>query len=291
MKKKILAFTLLISLFNYSQNLITEDFDALGDPIVLPTGWSSTNQSASIGTTSWFRGNPAVFNAHNGPTNGYIGANFNNTTGSNTISNWLISPVLNLQNGDVISFFTRRTESSFQDRLELRLSTLGSSSANPNGPTGVGDYTNLLISVNPTLVANGYPTVWTEFTHTITGLANPTDCRIAFRYFVTSGGPSGSNSDYIGIDAFKVDRTLSTEEFYSKNFVIYPNPVKDQLQIKSRHSEILSISIMDLQGRIMKQLTSNQFDLSWNISDLTSGIYLIEIQNSEGKGTSKFIKK
>jgi hypothetical protein len=221
LKNFFIIFT-LATLHVNGQNLITEDFDALGEPIVLPTGWSSTNQSASIGTTSWFRGNPAVFNAHNGPTNGYIGANFNNTTGSNTISNWLISPVLNLQNGDVISFFTRRIESSFQDRLELRLSTLGASSANPSGPTGVGDYTNLLLSVNPNLEANGYPTVWTEFTHIITGLANPTDGRIAFRYFVTSGGPSGSNSDYIGIDAFKVDRTLSTEEFYSKNFVIYP---------------------------------------------------------------------
>lgn len=196
-----------------------------------------------------------------------------------------------MQNGDVISFFTRKTDSAFQDRLELRLSTLGSNSANPSGPTEVGDYTNLLLSVNPTLAANGYPTVWTEFTHTISGLTNPTDCRIAFRYFVINGGPSGANSDYIGIDAFKVDRTLSTEDFFAKNFVVYPNPVKDQLQIKSHHSEIQSTSIFDLQGRIIKQLTSNQLELSWNVSDIPSGIYLIEIQNSEGKGTSKFIKK
>jgi hypothetical protein len=48
---------------------------------------------------------------------------------------------------------------------------------------------------------------------------------------------------------------------------------------------------MDLQGRIIKQLTSNQLELSWDISELISGIYLIEIQNSEGKGTNKFIKK
>ncbi|MBA3469607.1 MAG: choice-of-anchor J domain-containing protein, partial [Herpetosiphonaceae bacterium] len=45
-----------------------------------------------------------------------------------------------------------------------------------------------------------YPQVWTEFTATISGLGAPTTGRIAFRYFVTSGGPQGANSSYIGID-------------------------------------------------------------------------------------------
>jgi hypothetical protein len=48
----------------------------------------------------------------------------------------------------------------------------------------------------------------------VTGVgANPVPVRFAFRYYVTDGGPSGSNSDLIGIDTFSIDRpTLSTND-------------------------------------------------------------------------------
>ena len=58
------------------------------------------------------------------------------------------------------------------------------------------------MTINPSLVTGVYPTAWTQYTITISGLAAPTSGRIAFRYFVTNGGPSGANSDYIGIDNF-----------------------------------------------------------------------------------------
>ena len=37
---------------------------------------------------------------------------------------------------------------------------------------------------------------------TVTGVATATLGRLAFRYFVENGGPTGANSDYIGIDTF-----------------------------------------------------------------------------------------
>jgi DNA-binding beta-propeller fold protein YncE len=36
----------------------------------------------------------------------------------------------------------------------------------------------------------------------ITGMPTPANGRLAFRYFVESGGPTGANSNYIGIDTF-----------------------------------------------------------------------------------------
>ncbi|WP_376785899.1 choice-of-anchor J domain-containing protein [Diaphorobacter nitroreducens] len=71
-------------------------------------------------------------------------------------------------------------------------------SSRPAAP--LGDFTTLLLSVNPALVANVYPQVWTQYTVTISGLPAPTSGRTAFRYFVTGAGSLGSNSDYIGID-------------------------------------------------------------------------------------------
>jgi uncharacterized repeat protein (TIGR01451 family) len=42
-----------------------------------------------------------------------------------TISNWLLTPVLNLNDGDTVSFWTGSTASTFPDRLEVRMSTNG----------------------------------------------------------------------------------------------------------------------------------------------------------------------
>ncbi|MBE2235907.1 MAG: choice-of-anchor J domain-containing protein, partial [Anaerolinea sp.] len=46
----------------------------------------------------------------------------------------------------------------------------------------------------------GYPQSWTQYTVTLSGLPANASGRLAFRYFVTDGGPSGNNSNYIGID-------------------------------------------------------------------------------------------
>ncbi|PVW16535.1 T9SS-dependent choice-of-anchor J family protein [Marixanthomonas spongiae] len=183
--------------------LLEEGFD---DITTLPgVGYSFVNASDAIGATDWFQGNETVFPSQTGAPTAYIGANFNNTAGS-VINNFMITPVLNLENGDEIKFWTRTTTgSTFPDRLEVRLDPTGADT-DPTGPADVGSYTELLLEINPTLVTGVYPDVWTEFTVTVSGLTGATDTRVAFRYWVTDAGPAGNNSDYIGID------TLSIEE-------------------------------------------------------------------------------
>ncbi len=175
-----------------------------GFETVVPAGWTAINNSTVVGTTTVFQGNDTVFPAQAGPTTSYAGMNFNATTGANTISVWLITPVrTTLQNGDGWSFFTRTVDTpAFPDRLEFRMSTNGASCSPGTGPTSVGDFTTLLTTVNPTLTTSGYPNVWTNFNGTLSGLGGVSTGCFAFRYFVTNGGPSGSNSDYIGVDTF-----------------------------------------------------------------------------------------
>jgi len=164
-------------------------------------GWVTNNLSSPIGTTSWFQGNEAVFTAQSGANTSYVGVNFNSAAGAGTISNWLISPVLDLSNGDVISFYTRTVGTPvYPDRLELRLSTDGISADVGSTATSVGSFTTLLLTVNPSLTTSGYPSTWTEYTATLSGLPAAVSGRFAFHYYVTNGGPTGSNSDYIGID-------------------------------------------------------------------------------------------
>jgi hypothetical protein len=198
----ILGLWFMLGVNNVRAQAITEAFDNI---TTLPAaGWFTQNNSTPVGSTSWFQGNPAVFPAQAGATNSYIGGNFNATTGTNTISLWLLTPNRTFNNGDVIKFWTRNpTDNPFPDRLEVRLSTNGASTNVGTGSTAVGDFTTVLTTINPDLTVGGYPEVWTEVTITLSGLpAGGASGRVAFRYFVTGGGPTGDNSNYIGIDTF-----------------------------------------------------------------------------------------
>ena len=170
--------------------ILAEDFADI--TTLMGQGWVMTNQSAPIGTTGWFQGNDTVFPSQAGATTAYIGANFNNTAGVGTIDNWLITPVLPLNSLGEMSFWTRSPDgSTFPDRIEIRMNTANTGSA-------TADFTVLLATIDPVSTAGWTQTVINSFPGA-TG-----DGRLAFRYFVTDAGPSGSNSDYIGIDSLEI---------------------------------------------------------------------------------------
>lgn len=203
--QKIAGGFMLTALLTFgidSKAQLTEDFNDI--TLLTGAGWFMQNNSVPVGLTNWFQGNPAVYAAYNGATNSYIGANFNNTTGANTISNWLVSPNFTIKNGDVVSFYTLCSpDNIYPDNLQLRMSTNGASTNVGTGSAAVGDFTTLLLEINPTLVTGVYPYVtWTQYSVVVSGLSAPTSGRFALRYYVTNGGPSGANSDYIGIDNF-----------------------------------------------------------------------------------------
>jgi hypothetical protein len=173
-----------------------------GTPTQVTSNFTGILRSTTLGTSGIFQGNSGVFPAQAGDPTSYAGMNFNNTTGVNTISTWLATNVLTLNNGDTFSFFTRTVPTpAFPDRLQVRLSQGGASLDVGATSTSVGDFSVLLLDINPNYSTTGYPADWTQFTATVSGLSGPTQGRIAFRYFVEGGGPSGNNSDYIGIDS------------------------------------------------------------------------------------------
>jgi hypothetical protein len=188
--------------------LFTETFDDTLDSSgtstvtgLLSRGWNIQNLSTPVGVTSWFGGQTsyiaqdqsAVTNLVNPGTNvGYIAANYNATGNNGTISDYLITPVLNLQNGFVLTFETL-SDGFAPDALNVLMSTSGSS-------TNVANFTTTLLQINPSLTANGYPTGWTDYTIVLSGISGVKSGRVAFQYAVTGGGALGANSDYIGID-------------------------------------------------------------------------------------------
>ena len=106
-----------------------------------------------------------------------------------------------MKNGDKFTFWTRTTTGTFPDRLQVRQSTNGASVNVGTTESSVGDFSTLLLDINPNLTSTGYPTAWTQYTLTMSGLpAAGISGRLAFRYYVTGAGPAGANSDFIGID-------------------------------------------------------------------------------------------
>jgi hypothetical protein len=292
MKKYLLNLFLFLSFgVLQAQTLFTENFD------VFPTTWIRTNQSQPVGTSNWQQGNVSGFGTgFNGGSTSYVSVNFNSVAAgsSGTISNWLITPTISLQDGDVIKFYTRAGSnfSSIPDRLELRLSTAGDASVIPStGSSDIGSFATIAATVNPNLSANIYPVAWTEVLYTVSGLPTATDCKLAFRYFVTNGGPTGTNGNAIWIDALTINRPqLSSATFFKSNFALWPNPASNIVNIVfNSEIKIESMQVTDVNGRTIKEIKGMTSQI--NIGNLNSGIYFLKITTNQGTGSTKIIKQ
>lgn len=82
---------------------------------------------------------------------------------------------------------------------------------------------------------------------------------------------------------------LATESVTKTSVEIYPNPVKDLLNVKSKN-KISSVEIYHSNGqKVLQQEVKNQ---QLNLSQLTQGVYLLKINFIDGQTTTqKFIKK
>ncbi|MDR1877340.1 MAG: T9SS type A sorting domain-containing protein, partial [Flavobacteriaceae bacterium] len=99
--------------------------------------------------------------------------------------------------------------------------------------------------------------------------------------FSTTGDELAAIVDNYKIEAIKKD--LGTEDLVSPNTsltTIYPNPVKDVFRVKLSDKfgdSNVKVIITDFSGKIVKQFTANAE--SYDISDLTTGVYLVTFDN------------
>lgn len=82
---------------------------------------------------------------------------------------------------------------------------------------------------------------------------------------------------------------VSTDETKSLNTTVYPNPVNNELNIKA-DTELASVKIYKLDGTEI--LNSNARDLSIDVSDLNSGVYIIKLTDiNQSVSVQKFQKQ
>jgi hypothetical protein len=72
----------------------------------------------------------------------------------------------------------------------------------------------------------------------------------------------------------------SIEETQVMQIKVYPNPTTALLQISS--PIMISASLMDVTGRVLQMHTASR-ELSFNTSELASGMYLLSLSDTNGK--------
>jgi subtilisin-like proprotein convertase family protein len=131
---------------------------------------------------------------------------------------------------------------------------------------------------------------------------------------ITAGKITFTNSEIVSFtDQFKVDVTndakgwlpnqtimiqegvLKTNEFSLNEISLWPNPVKGILNIKINNvnNEDMKISLFDLQGRqiiaSVNKVTNTIFTNEIETKNISSGVYLLSIEQGNKKATKKII--
>ncbi|WP_271855350.1 T9SS type A sorting domain-containing protein [Patiriisocius marinus] len=94
-----------------------------------------------------------------------------------------------------------------------------------------------------------------------------------------------------GNKALYANQLLNTNEQQLENVALYPNPVKNELSIKTV-AVIERLEIYSITGQLVKQQTLFTDKVSFNTEDLIVGVYFVKITTNEGLvSTHKIIKE
>ena len=87
-----------------------------------------------------------------------------------------------------------------------------------------------------------------------------------------------------------IQSALATEDFSVAKLVVYPNPVKDVLNV-SFDEKISNVTVYNILGQqvIYKQINANEAII--DVSELGTGNYFLKVESGEGMKTYKVIKE
>ncbi len=99
---------------------------------------------------------------------------------------------------------------------------------------------------------------------------------------------SNLNEMYID-DLYLTVGLIGTEDFTADKFSVYPNPVKDMLNIKSSAS-VDNVTVYDILGKVVLQENPGKISPAINMSGLASGSYLVKVTIGNSSKTVKVLK-
>ena len=81
---------------------------------------------------------------------------------------------------------------------------------------------------------------------------------------------------------------LSVNEQSLTNVKLYPNPTLGQLSIEAE--EMISVSVYDLMGQCLMQMSAKDGQANLDMSQLQNGIYLIKVSTANGSAIQRVVK-
>lgn len=85
------------------------------------------------------------------------------------------------------------------------------------------------------------------------------------------------------------ESTLSVNNTAFESLKLYPNPVEDILYVSFKNNSLKRIKLIHITGHMVMEQNSNLEQI--NLSHLSSGFYLFQIETSEGNISKKILKK
>ncbi|MDW9381293.1 T9SS type A sorting domain-containing protein [Chryseobacterium sp. JV558] len=253
----LLCFVPIGLLAQYSQSF---------DSATMPADWTIIN-GGDPGTWETWDSYDSSFNAPHSGTH-FLGLEY----GSTAHDDYVISPAIVVTAGvsDKLTFWARNRGAGLAETVDIKVST--------TTPTVAGLTNTLAAALKP-------PTSWNQYTYDLTPYVGQT---IYIAFYSTT-----EDIWFIGIDDFQISaNSLSVSDAKADNSraSIYPNPVKDILYIKNK-TKISEINIYDFNGKLVKKEMMSSENGTVNVSELSTGNYILKIKDKETEKGYKIIKK
>ncbi len=101
---------------------------------------------------------------------------------------------------------------------------------------------------------------------------------------------SASSNNEMYLDDFVAGPgILSTENFSPEVFSVYPNPVRDILNIDSKVA-VDQVIIYDILGKVVLSVNPERISPSVNTSNLPSGTYMVKVKIGNNSKIVKIVK-
>lgn len=106
----------------------------------------------------------------------------------------------------------------------------------------------------------------------------------------TSPCSAGIVADDLDTLLFTVQTALGLEDQVLPRFAIFPNPAKDFIELSNAYQQVIkSVRVLNATGALVLEADVKGSNI--NVSDLTPGIYYLELHHEDGVITEKFVKE
>lgn len=247
-----------ISINNYTVFFDFEDASEYSDWTFIDADGDGYNW-----TLDYLRGNGA---AHEGSDGMIASASWNNSVGALTPNNWVFSSAVTVPNSNDAKL-TWWEKGQDPDYAEEHYGVYIATSPNPNNATIVweGDATGAWVSHTISLAAFKGQNVY-----------------IGLRHF---GVTDMFYLDIDDIGIFAGAGAVNINEVNNANINLYPNPTTGMVNIEAEN--FMNATVIDMTGRVVMTTEATTFD----ISNLTNGVYMVRINTTNGTATQKIVKK